>query len=211
MNSEKFVRKVAKLEFANCFNPYSSRCDVHDVPDAPQLRSETLRLMLDAARNMEIESMWVGRDLGYRGGRRTGLALTDDYHVENHLRRFGVSVSSPTTGEVISERTAAVIWNLLDRIEAPIFLWNVFPLHPHEPAAPFSNRAHNATERRAGEELLKELIQILKPKTIIAIGNDAATVVEKLGGNEELEKVRHPSYGGQSVFLRQMSEHYGLD
>jgi len=32
---------------------------------------------------MELGSntIWMGRDLGYRGGRRTGLALTDEAHL----------------------------------------------------------------------------------------------------------------------------------
>ena len=47
------------------------------------------------------------------------------------------------------ERTANVIWRMLMRIDEPIFLWNVFPLHPHEPDDPMSNRRHTAKERDA--------------------------------------------------------------
>jgi uracil-DNA glycosylase len=80
-------------------------------------------------------------------------------------------------------------------------LWNVFPLHPHETADQFSNRTHNARERRAGEEVLSELIRLLRPRRLIAIGNDAASAAQRLADNREVVQVRHPSYGGQAIFF----------
>src|ERR1700683_3948629 len=154
--------------------------------------------MLQAAVEVEIDSMWIGRDLGYRGGRRTGLALTDDVHIHVHAARWGISANRPTKGQAVAERTAAVIWDVLSGIDAPIFLWNVFPLHPHDSDDPFSNRSHNSRERRAGEELLFELIRFLKPRRLIAIGNDAAQTASRLTDAHEVLQVRHPSYGGQS-------------
>ena len=122
------------LDFENTFNPYSKRCAVYDLDDAPRRRAHALQAMLDAATRVEVDSIWIGRDLGYRGGRRTGLALTDDVHISTHAKRWGVTVERPTKGEALAERTAAVIWSVLSRVEASIFLWNVFPLHPHDGA-----------------------------------------------------------------------------
>jgi|SRR6266853_4442457 len=62
----------------------------------------------------------------------------------------------------------------IEAIDSPIFLWNVFPLHPRESGEPFSNRSHNAAERHIGEELLAELIRLVRPRRLFAIGNDAA-------------------------------------
>ena len=67
-------------------------------------------------------SIWIARDLGYRGGRRTGLALTDDVHISAHAKRWDVSVERPTKGAPIAERTAAVIATVLQEIDAPVFL-----------------------------------------------------------------------------------------
>lgn len=157
-----------------------------------------------------VDAIWIGRDLGYRGGRRTGLALTDDVHISQHARRWDLTADRPTIGSAVRERTAAVIWNVLDRIDARIFLWNVFPLHPHEPGEPFTNRQHNASERRAGELLLENLLQLLKPKRIVAVGNDAANAAAKLAAAVPIICVRHPSYGGQSQFIGQVSKLYNL-
>ena len=208
MRPAQFVEGLSQLHFDNAFNPYSNRCAVHDLDDAPRYRSRALQSVLEAAAEQEIDSLWIGRDLGYRGGRRTGLALTDDVHVKAHAERWALSVDRPTKGEIVAERTAAVIWRVLSQIKAPVFLWNVFPLHPHEPGNPFSNRAHNSCERRDGEEFLSQLISLLRPRRLIAIGNDAAQTAHRMSDSDKVIQVRHPSYGGQAKFLSQMNDLY---
>jgi len=204
----RFVSTVRGIGFRNVFNPYSDRCIVYDKVEAPSSRSAILNAILGAASSQGIHSIWIGRDLGHRGGRRTGLALTDDVHVAAHAARWGIETRRCTKGLPIKERTAAITWSMLDEIKLPVFLWNVFPFHPHEPGLPFTNRSHSASEREVGEEILAELLMLLRPERIIAIGGDAARCGERLAPGKCL-KVRHPSYGGQAEFLRQMSDLYG--
>ena len=130
-----------------------------------------------------------------------GLAFTDDVHIHDYARRWGISIRQPTSGEAYAERTATVVWRVLSRITLPVFLWNVLPLHPHEPGNHFSNRLHNNLERKAGEQLLAHVIGLLEPRRLVAIGNDAARVVSNIGAECEVLHVRHPSYGGQGVFV----------
>ena len=207
MKPFQFVEALSGLDFRNAFNPYSDRCAQHDHDEAPIRRRESLLAILEAAAESEVDSLWIGRDLGYRGGRRTGLALTDDVHLEKHTERWGVPARKATK-DIMTERTAAVAWRILDRIEASVFLWNVFPLHPHQPCDQFTNRTHNSRERRVGEELLSELIGLLRPRRLLPIGNEAASAATRLQGSMEVFKVRHPSYGGQNKFLKQMQEMY---
>lgn len=208
MRPIEFVSSLSALSFEDTFNPYADRCPIHDKFDAPQRRGRALTGMLSAAITASVDSIWIGRDLGYRGGRRTGLALTDDIHMAAHAQRWGVALERPTKGQPVAERTAAVIWSVLDEINVPVFLWNVFPLHPHEPGDSFSNRAHNSRERAAGEEVLSELIRLLDPKRIVAIGNDAAKSATRIAPDREIVRVRHPSYGGQNEFLLQIRAFY---
>jgi len=211
MRPREFVGTLKELKFENVFNPYVDRCVVHDLDDAPSRRTTALLNLLQAAVATEVDALWIGRDLGHRGGRRTGLALTDDVHLSTHGTRWNVSIERATTGSMVAERTAAIIWSMLALVPTTVFLWNVFPLHPHEPNDPFSNRSHSPHERAIGEALLAELIAMLKPRLLVAIGNNAAKAADRLARITEVVQVRHPSYGGQSDFVRQMRCLYDLN
>lgn len=210
MTPRKFASAICDVRLDNVFNPYTNRCPVYDKDDAPEMRTTFLMSLLKAARVEELDSIWIGRDLGYRGGRRTGLALTDDVHLFAHAQRWDVDVERPTKGEAVAERTASVVWNLLAKIDAPIFLWNVFPFHPHDSLEQFSNRSHNTKERKVGEEILVELIRLLRPRRLVAIGNNAMDALLRIGGSRDVFKVRHPSYGGNRQFRGQMNELYDV-
>lgn len=201
-------RTLEDICFENTFNPYFERCSVYDAKEAPELRRHYLAEMLNRAAEADLDAIWIGRDLGYRGGRRTGLALTDDVHFADHLERWGLDVQRPTCGRPVAERTAAAIWDILLRVNVPVFLWNVFPLHPFIAGDPFSNRAHNAKERRAGAKILIQMVEYLRPKRIIAIGNDAYNVLCGVFAEDFVYRARHPSYGGQTEFAVTMNTLY---
>jgi hypothetical protein len=207
--ADRFVNRVAELSFDCAFNPYSEACAEHDGANAPAIRRSNLALVLEAAITRGVDSLWVARDLGYRGGRRTGLALTDEIHLAAHASLFGaLPLVRATKGPVVAERTARIIWQVLTEIDRPIFLWNVFPLHPHERGDPMSNRCHTRAERLACRPLLMWLLSTLQPKTVVAIGRDAQLALADVG--VEVEKVRHPSYGGQTEFAANAYALYGL-
>ena len=204
-----FVSSVAALKFDGVFNPYAERCAWHDRANASTIRRRNLTTVLTAAAKSGVESIWIARDLGYRGGHRTGLALTDEMHLNAHADLFGApALMRATRGSPVAERTATVIWTVLKRLQLPIFLWNVFPLHPHEANDPMSNRCHTREEREACRPLLTWLLHTLRPKSVVAIGRDAHLALSDFG--IETFPVRHPSYGGQTEFLTGVSKIYGL-
>lgn len=208
--AKDFVALVADLKFEDAFNPYTDVCQEFDRADAAAIRRRNLAKAVEAALATGVESIWVARDLGYRGGRRTGLALTDEAHLQAHAKLLGVKeLERSTLGPATAERTATVIWRMLMEIRKPVFLWNVFPLHPHEHARPMSNRSHTRSERQACRHVLVTLLDILVPQAVLAIGRDAEVAMSELGMPSK--QVRHPSYGGQPEFIAGVSAHYGLE
>lgn len=207
MKPGAFVEELASYHFANAFNPYADACPEFDADDAPAVRRRNLEAVLNAAIEKGVHSFWIARDLGYRGGRRTGLALTDEAHLDWHAELLGTEpLKRATKGPPVAERTATVVWQMLRSIEQPIFLWNVFPFHPHGPNEPMTNRCHTRSERLACKPILEALISTLQPKHLVAIGRDAQAALTDLG--LEATAVRHPSYGGQSEFIGRLEEFY---
>lgn len=210
MTPHSFVKTLSRIRLDGVFNPYGERCSLCDRADADRRRRANLRTLLDAAIRMRVDSLWVARDLGYRGGRRTGLPLTDEEHLPALSQAYGgLALHRATQGLPVAERTAAVIWKMLSRLDQPVFLWNVFPLHPFEPGRPLSNRRHTRAERRTCQDLFFALLDTLQPRRIVAIGKDAHDTLEEFG--LEHHPVRHPSHGGQAAFAEGVSRLYGVE
>jgi hypothetical protein len=206
---DAFVAMLAQMRLPGVFNPYADCCDIHDRAGAARLRKKNLKLFLQAALDAKVNTIWVARDLGYRGGRRTGVPLTDEVHLGMVGRLLGgIKLQRATRGPVVAERTAAAVWKVLSRIGQPVVLWNVFPFHPHEPGDPFSNRCHTAAERDLTMPLLRALIDMFKPECLVAIGRDASLALRDL--DIPVMTVRHPSYGGQGEFMASLYGMYGV-
>jgi uracil-DNA glycosylase len=205
----RFVASLAEMRLPSVFNPYADYCNVCDRADAAKLRKKNLLLFLEAALESKVDTIWVARDLGYRGGRRTGVPLTDEIHLDAVGQLLGgLSLKQATRGPAMAERTAAVVWKVLSAIGQPAVLWNVFPFHPHETNDPFSNRCHTAGERKQTLPLLQGLISMFKPQRLVAIGRDAQLALADM--QLPIVTVRHPSYGGQNEFMASLYELYGV-
>jgi hypothetical protein len=204
-----FADALAETHLPSVFNPYSDCCPFHDRADAARIRRRNLVRCLDAALAANVDTIWIARDLGYRGGRRTGVPLTDEVHLGQAAALMGdIKLDRATRGPIVAERTAAIVWSVLSRIGEPAVLWNIFPFHPHEAADPFSNRCHTRAERKATWPLLIALVAMIRPRRIVAIGRDAGLALSDLDITVEI--VRHPSYGGQSEFIAGVNSIYGL-
>jgi uracil-DNA glycosylase len=209
MTPSTFVETLASVRLPDVFNPWADRCEIHDRSDAAATRRANLLAMLEASLDERVETMWIARDLGYRGGRRTGVPLTDEVHLDDAAQLLGgVELERATKGPIVAERTAAVVWQVLTDIGMPVMLWNVFPFHPHERNDPMSNRCHTRTERQTTWPILQALVEMIRPKSVVAIGRDAHMALADL--TIPVVCVRHPSYGGQREFIDGMHSHYSV-
>lgn len=210
MTIDEFVDEVSSVSLPNVFNPYRDVCPHSDHPESPSIRRQNLMLFLSAVVTSRTRTLWLGRDLGYRGGRRTGIALTDEFHLEVLQQTYGVVGILKATVEPVAtkERTATEVWKVLRRIDHPVLLWNAFPFHPYDEDDPFSNRRHTVREFESCRHILIRLVDWLEPKIIVALGADAEAAITSIGHG--CVRVRHPSYGGQTEFAREVSKIYGL-
>lgn len=210
MTPRHFVDLLTDVQLPDVFNPYVDRCPLHDLKDAPQRRRRNLQSYLEHALTSGASTVWVARDLGYRGGRRTGIAMTDEIHLESAKQLLGgVCLERATKGPPVAERTAAVVWRVLSTLNLPVVLWNVFPFHPHMADEPFSNRCHTRSERVVTMPIFAALIDLVQPRNIVAIGREAALALADLGSSVSI--VRHPSYGGQNEFIAGLHTIYGVE
>jgi Uracil DNA glycosylase superfamily len=136
----------------------------------------------------------VGEAIGYRGGRFSGMAFTS----ERQLAAWGApyAPSSTRTGGW-TEPSATIIHGVLADHEAEraAVLWNVVPAHPHRPGAPLTNRAPTVPEVAQGAPVLDEVLALLSPRTVVAVGR----VAERLLGGRAQAAVRHPAQGGATA------------
>lgn len=209
MKPATLVSKLASIRLENVFNPYADVCPIFDRCDAPQARRRNLVTYIEAAASLKVDTIWMGRDLGHKGGRRTGIALTDESHLCELAKLYpGSSSHQATKGPALSERTAAEIWMALRIVDMPPFLWNVFPFHPHESSDPLTNRKFTRQELATVHQLNCELISWLGIRRIVAIGQDAARYAESYG--IPVVAIRHPSYGGVRDFRLGIRSAYEL-
>ena len=70
-----FAAALAEVRLPSVFNPYGDVCPEHDRADAATVRRRNLTRCLEAALDANVDTIWIARDLGYRGGRQTGIRI----------------------------------------------------------------------------------------------------------------------------------------
>ncbi len=79
-------------------------------------------------------------------------------------------------------------------------LWSAFPLHPHRPGDPWSNRRPSVAETTEWSWSWRALMDILSIRSVVAVGNVAQAGLARSGIS--VPRVRHPAHGGRDEFRR---------
>ena len=107
------------------------------------------------------------------------------------------------------ERSAAVIWDELDRagVAHQVVLWTAFPWHPHGDTVT-SNRKPSLKEVAEGRRALETLLSCFSHKlSIFAVGKVAEDALRRWDNAACSGYIRHPAQGGEGKFRSQFRLH----
>jgi len=203
---DRFLTRLAALRLPATSNPY-------DRTREGRRRLATVRRYLAHYRPPNrCDMLLVAEAFGYRGGRVTGVPLTSEAVIEAHPRfrqcfatLVDAYVPCRELGAQRTESTASIVWRLFDDLALDVVpcCWNIVPVHPYDPhAGPWSNRPPTRREIDAGAPFAVDLIDLLHPRVIVAVGKCASRGLSKAGIDHIT--VRHPSQGGANLFREQM-------
>ncbi len=178
------------------FNPYSTENPEFDRKGAASIRQENLRRYL-TERDRMPRLFVLAEAPGPWGCRFTGVPITSEEQL--------VDPSFPHAGKQASNRdvphkeySASIYWRVLAPYTQDLLTWNTVPFHPFKPGKPMTIRTPRVSEIKRFAPLLDEMMTILDPKRIAAIGRKAEKVLGLIG--RECTYVRHPSQGGALLF-----------
>lgn len=196
-NLSEFIASLAKRENSELVtNPYRIEAKAHN-----------LEVYLRAALE-HPHIVFIGEAPGYHGCAKTGIPFTSHEQLKKGVHPFIDSLIEqiqPTDPD--SEMTAKCFWEAMSQNSIIPIPWNVFPFHPHLIGNLDSNRTPSEDEIEEGTEYLYDLLNLVSHKCIIAIGGKAHDLLTSL--QIEHLHVRHPSFGGQTIFKNQLIEWFG--
>jgi len=173
-------------------------------------RRRNLQLYLQEMLERRPKVLLLGEAPGYRGMTVTGVPFTNPAMLESRSNAFGLFgpgkgyTSPPGTPLVAAEPTATVMWQVLAELDFLPLLWSAYPLHPHLPDRPLSNRTPTAAEISTGQPLWLALAELFRVQTVVAVGNVAYRSVRACG--RQATKIRHPAHGGKAKFRLGLQE-----
>ncbi|NLM16225.1 MAG: uracil-DNA glycosylase [Candidatus Riflebacteria bacterium] len=214
---------LKKAPKGDVFNPWFDQDKENDYyTNAPEIRRHQMRAFLSERVSPQgIKALLLGEAIGYQGGHFSGIPMVSERILLGHQSKKGIlpehvfQTLMPSATSIrgieangFNEPTATIVWEYLVNAGVNTYdyaIWNSFPWHPYNPKKGIlSNRTPTKSELEAGHEVLKNILKLLKPKKIIAVGKKASEQLEIFG----LEHfcVRHPANGGATEFRKQMSD-----
>ncbi|HYC35344.1 MAG TPA: uracil-DNA glycosylase [Usitatibacter sp.] len=200
------------------FNPWRDHDERDLAPrrDAPRKRRDNMAAYLEM-RTSSARAMLLGEAPSHRGCRFSGIAFCSEVELRQKAdlvaRRPLALTSAASASKPMRERSAAVVWDELDRAGCAhrVVLWNAFPWHPYRdaerasasdgPCGPSSNRKPRRTEVEQGRDALAAMRACFTHELrIYAIGKVAEEALARWAEAPCAGYIRHPAQGGESRF-----------
>ncbi len=217
---DNFIESLRQMPEGDLFNPWwQNDPENDDYTNAAEIRRHQLMFYL-RERLGRARFLLVGEALGYQGGHFSGIAMTSERMLLGLQKKNGIqpehiftSMLPCRTSRVdirpdgFNEPTATIVWSHLLAMGIDPYdfvIWNALPWHPfHRSRGMLSNRTPTDREFAAGHTRLLDLIKIINPARIVAVGEKSSTQLTGMGIRHT--KVRHPANGGAAKFREQFA------
>ena len=191
------------------FNQYRSRDLAVDRGSAPGIRRANLFGYFSSFRKRP-SVLLLGEAPGPWGCRFSGIPFTAERQLLAQSLPFGGRRSSRDEPRISLRRkppyisnSARLFWSTMLPYYPRFIVWNCVPFHPYDSGNILSVRTPTASEVLQYSHMLSEIILLLKPEKIIAVGRKAQFSLNHLGIPNDY--VRHPSQGGALKFKNGIS------
>lgn len=202
---DAFVERLA----ASHAGPNSVNSFDHSQRDNA-IRRKNLARYLEQLAERRPTTLLLGEAPSYRGMRITGVPFTNTTILQRGVPQFGMLGTAngyavpEDASSVAAEPTATVMWNTLVELDFLPVLWSAYPLHPHKPGNPLSNRTPSVAEATAWSWSWQALMELFSIRAVVAVGNVAHGSTARSGMS--VPRVRHPSHGGRQQFASGLRE-----
>jgi uracil-DNA glycosylase len=180
------------------FNFYCQELTGIDLPGAAEIRRKNLEAYVSSFAERP-EMLLVGEAPGWRGCRFSGVPFTSEAQLCGGELPFQ-GMRSSLSSKAYREASATILWDTMRPLHPGFFIWNAFPLHLHQPGKPLSNRVPSRQEIRDGTQMLHQVVSLLAPRMVVAVGNSACAALDL--AEIEHVTVRHPAHGGARDFRK---------
>lgn len=193
---DALIESVAGATIGDTFNQFRDSDGDDCGPDAPAIRRDNLRAYLGARLGAPV--LFIAEAGGWRGARYSGLSLFSERQFGPDEPGLRFSSRQPFGW---SEPSATVVQAAIAQWKFDVVLWNLVPTHPRRERQPHTNRTPSRAESREGERFTRELIDVLRPRHVAAIGLVAARAL-----GPDVAVIRHPSHGGAVIARAKLRE-----
>lgn len=190
------------------FNPYNELIKTTDDRNAPGIRQQNLRLYLKSHAKLKTKTLWVYITPTFEEARRSGVPLAnsssfkDVEEMLNTKRPFEKATrrKRKPNGSPISTN----LWSIASSLECNPVIWPAIPFYPHKKDSLSKKRTPKKDEIEKYGWVLKKMVEIYNPKTILAIGKSTKEALDML--EIKSKYVPHPRMGIKA-FKRKVSKY----
>jgi len=131
-------------------------------------------------------------------------SLNREFKDIENLLGINENFQKATTTETETAMTSKLAWKVAKELNLKPLIWESLMFHPHTENNHLINRKPTKSELFRYKHILLDLLDIIKPNTIIAVGRTAEHRLKEMG--IESEYVRHPAQGGYKEFREGMKK-----